>query len=90
MCIFQPGSPNNISYANDAIVKLKIGTPLLVQQQIYISTFFFFSHYFPFFFFFSDLGSNSGYHIAFNSIDFTFQILFSSTYQPRLVGSCED
>ena len=73
MCIFQPGSPNNISYANDAIVKLKIDTPLLVQLQLYISTvFFFFLTSFLFFIFFSDLGSNSGYHIAFNSIDFTF------------------
>ena len=73
MCIFQPGSPNNISYANDAIVKLKIGTPLLVQLQLYISTVFFFFSLVSFFsFFFSDLGSNSGYHIAFNSIDFTF------------------
>ena len=71
MCIIQSGYPKNISHTDDAIVKIKNWYTVISSTTTLHFNSFFFPHKFPFFFF-SDLRSNSGYHIEFNSIVFTF------------------
>ena len=68
--------------------KLKIGTTLLAKLQ----TLYFNRFVFGFFFtnsLFSVLGANSGYHIAFNIVAFTF-LFFFPTFQPKDTGSSEE
>lgn len=62
--------------------KLKIGTTLLAKLQ---TLFIFQQVFFPTNSLFSVLGANSGYHIAFNSVAFTF----FSTFQPKDTGDLD-